>query len=78
MSGGQLVARRYVERINHLRSLDTFRDLYNNRASRLHQLHGEYAGKFAINLTGRYRLIIGTGYSDDHVVIFEVTNHYDD
>jgi proteic killer suppression protein len=77
-SWGPAVARRYIERINLLYATDTFRELYNYRALRLHPLHGEYAGRFAINLTGRYRLIIGQVYTEDHLVIYEVNNHYGD
>ena len=75
---GPVLAARYIDRVKQLRATDTFRDLYNYGTLRLHPLHGEYAGRFAISLTGRYRLIIGRGYGDDHVVIYEVTNHYDD
>ena len=75
---GPAVARSYIDKINRIYAMDTFSDLYQHRGLRLHALHGEYAGKFAITLTGRYRLIIGRGHSEDQVVIYEVTNHYDD
>jgi len=75
---GPVVARNYVSKINRIYAMDTFNDLYQHRELRLHRLHGEYAGKFAITLTGRYRLIIGRGNSDAHLVIYEVTNHYGD
>ena len=75
---GPIVARRYIDRIYNIQRTDYFRELFNFSAWRMHPLHGAYAGKFAITLTGRYRLIVGRGYSDGHIVIYEVTNHYDD
>ena len=75
---GRVVATRYIDRIKQIQVTDNFRDMYHYRTFRLHPLHGEYAGRFAVNLTGRYRLIIGRGASDDQVVVYEVTNHYDD
>ena len=80
--GSPIVSRRYIDRIYNIQRTDYFRELFNFSAWRLHPLHGEYAGRFSISLTGsltgRYRLIVGRGYGDDHVVIYEVTNHYDD
>ena len=75
---GRVVALRYINRIDDLHSIETFRELYRYRAWHLHPLHGEYAGKFAVNLTGRYRLIVGPGDTENHLVVYEVSNHYDD
>ena len=75
---GPAVARRYVERINIIYSSSTLGDLYQHRPWRFHRLHGRYAGMFALTLTGRYRLIVGQGATESQVVIYEVTNHYDD
>ena len=75
---GTVVARRYIGRINRIQETEAFRELFNFSSWRLHPLQGEYAGKFAIALTGRYRLIVGRGNAGDHIVIYEVTNHYDD
>ena len=75
---GPVVAARYIDRISQIKSINSFRELYGYRAFRLHPLHGEYAGRFAISLIGRYRLIIGRGASDNSIVVYEVTIHYDD
>ena len=75
---GPAVARRYVERIDNIYSSTTFDDLYQHKSWRFHQLHGRYAGMFALTLAGRYRLIVGQGTGENQVVIYEVTNHYDD
>ena len=75
---GPAVAQRYSDRIETIRSVAAFRDLYDYRPLRLHALHGQQAGKFAITLIGRYRLIIGRGNSPDQLIIYEVTIHYDD
>ena len=75
---GQAVALRYISRIDDIYSASTFSELYQFRPWRLHRLRGEYAGKFAITLLGRYRLIVGHGSAEGHIVIYEVSNHYDD
>lgn len=75
---GPVVAARYIDRIRQIQSTNSFHELYSYRTFRLHPLHGEYSGRFAINLTGRYRLIVGCGASDDLLVVYEVTIHYDD
>ena len=67
---GPVVAARYIDRIRQIQSINSFRELYSYRTFRLHPLHGEYSGRFAINLTGRYRLIIGRGASDNLVVVY--------
>ena len=75
---GPVVAGRYIDRIRQIQSINSFRELYSYRTFRLHPLHGEYSGRFAIDLTGRYRLIIGRGASDNLVIVYEVTIHYGD
>ena len=75
---GPVVAERYIERVRFIRAAENFRDLYQYTSWRLHPLRGAYAGKFAITLTGRYRLIIGQGPAENRVIIYEVTNHYGD
>lgn len=75
---GTAVGRRYLERLNLLRQIRAFPELYNYSNLRLHPLHPPYTGKFAITLIGRYRLIIGPGETDEHLIIYEVTPHYDD
>ncbi len=75
---GPVVARSYTDRIGRIIRTRTFRELFNFGSFRMHPLHGEYAGKYAISLTGRYRLIVGRGNGEGRIVIYEVTNHYDD
>lgn len=75
---GPTVARRFINRIDRIRSIDSFRNLYDDRPMRIHALHGQQAGKLAITLIGRYRLIVGRGNSPDQLIIYEVTIHYDD
>ena len=75
---GPVVARSYTDRVGRILRTRSFRELFNFSSFRMHPLHGEYAGKFAITLTGRYRLIVGRGNGEDQIVIYEVTNHYDD
>ncbi len=75
---GAAVARRYINRVDRIRSIDSFRNLYADRPMRIHALHGQQAGKFAITLIGRYRLIVTRGDSPDQLIIYEVTSHYDD
>ena len=75
---GQDVARKYVTRINQLYAVKDFQAAYNIRAMRLHPLKGSMRGDLAINLTGKWRLIVAKGDTDQHVIIRSVSNHYDD
>lgn len=75
---GPVVAKSYTDRVNRIYRTRTFRELFNFGSFRMHPLHGEYAGKYSITLTGRYRLIVERGGTEDQIVIYEVTNHYDD
>ena len=45
---------------------------------RLHALKGSRTGEWAIYLTGQWRLIVTKGDTEEHMVIQEVSNHYDD
>ncbi len=54
----------------------TFEDLFTLRALRLHPLHGDRAGFFAVDLGPQRRLVISR--SDDSIMVEEVSNHYDD
>ena len=75
---GPVVARSYTDRLGRIHNMRTFRELFTLASFRMHPLHGEYAGKYSVTLAGRYRLIVGRGNREDQVVIYEVTNHYDD
>ena len=52
--------------------------LYAVRAMNLHPLTGDRRGQLAIRLTGRARLIVEPGGSDDEIVVVEVSDHYGD
>ncbi len=55
---GPDVGRRYVRRINLLRTARSVEDLRANRALDVHALRGNRAGQHALRLTGRMRLIV--------------------
>jgi proteic killer suppression protein len=74
---GRQVARRYIQRINIIKSAKCFDDLYAVSVLKLHPLKGDRDGQYAIMLTGFYRLIIcRIGESYDIVRIEEVSKHY--
>ncbi len=76
---GSKVAKKYILRINILKSARCFDDLYQISTLRFHQLSGNRKGQFAIKLTGFYRLIItNDGEVFDIVKIEEVSVHYGD
>ena len=75
---GPDVGRRYITRIETLAQVEDFRTLYRIRRLRLHPLQGTRRGELSIYLTGRWRLIVTRGDTEDSVIIEEVSNHYDD
>ena len=75
---GDVVARKYIQRVDELLDAETFQDLRQLRFMRLHALTGRRDGQFAIDLTGRWRLIVAIGEMSDSLEILEVTNHYGD
>lgn len=75
---GPDVGRKYITRIRQLYAASSFSQLYNNKALRLHPLQGPHRGKFSIYLTGRWRLIVTQGDTEDSLNVEEVSNHYDD
>lgn len=76
---GDQVAKRYILRIKiiqHTKSLD---DLMLLPALRCHPLTGNRKGQYAVNLTGRYRLIFTLEANQVNVIMIEeVSKHYDD
>lgn len=63
------IARKYFNVINALRSVDTFEVLKQTRPYRFHQLRHKHAGRFALVLTGNWRLIIEpTDFADEFLV----------
>lgn len=45
---------------------------------RLHALTGRRQGQYAVDLTGRWRLIVEIHEASNSLEVLEVTNHYDD
>lgn len=74
---GHDVGRRYVKRVNELRALSRFDDLFQVRQFRAHRLRGR-PEDCALELVGRWRLIVRRGDRGDQVVVREVSNHYGD
>ena len=66
-----MVARSYTDRIGRILQTRTFPELFNVSSFRMHPLHGEYAGRYSITLTGRYRLIVGRGNGEGQIVIYD-------
>jgi proteic killer suppression protein len=76
---GTAVARRYVERLNIIRSARAMADLYAIGALRLHPLTGPRQGQLAMTLKWRWRLIVTVGSDTMTVVrVEEVSKPYDD
>ena len=45
---------------------------------RLHPLKGSKRGELSNHLTGKWRLIVTKGDTEEHAIVREVSNHYDD
>lgn len=73
------VAKKYIQRVNILKSAKSFEELYTIPQLKFHPLTGDRDGEFAITLTGFYRLIItNDGDTFDIARIEEVSKHYGD
>ncbi len=75
---GPVVARKYIARVNELYALKDFEDASRVRSLRLHHLKGGRQGEWSITLTGRWRLIVTKGETEEQVTIVNVSNHYED
>lgn len=75
---GPVVGRRYIVRVTELYNIPDFQEAANIRSLRLHPLRGPNEGKWAIDLTSSWRLIVTKGATEEQVIIEEVSNHYDD
>ena len=75
---GPVVGRRYVHRIDQLSEVSNFQEAYKVQSLRLHPLVSSQRGELSITLTGRWRLIVIKGGSEESVIIEEVSDHYDD
>jgi proteic killer suppression protein len=76
---GRAVGRRYVERIGILYAAESVEDLYRMPPLRFHPLTGNWRGKHALTLAGRFRLIVSIPDDDWKAVrVEEVSPHYGD
>lgn len=76
---GDQVASKFIERVNIIKAAESIDDLVRLPGLNCHQLQGDLSGKWAIKLTGRYRLIFRLQENVDVVVqVVEVSNHYGD
>ena len=75
---GPDVGRKYITRVNLLYAVSDLQAAYSIRSLRLHPLKGARKGELSIYLTGRWRLIVTPGDTEESVIIQEVSNHYDD
>jgi proteic killer suppression protein len=76
---GDKVARRYVERINILKSAKSAAELHLVAALRLHPLKGARHGLHSITLVDRWRMVVT--FRDDALTVVrieEVSAHYGD
>lgn len=72
----QEVAHAYIRRVNAIALARDWQDLHSLPGLRLHPLQGPRAGQWAINLTGRWRLVVEP--DRDGIIVVEVSNHYGD
>ncbi|MEN8146507.1 MAG: type II toxin-antitoxin system RelE/ParE family toxin [Campylobacterota bacterium] len=73
------VARKFIMRINILKSAKNFDELYSLPGLDFHALKGNRKGEYAMKLTGFWRLIItNDGERFDIAKIEEVSDHYGD
>ena len=70
--------KKYIQRIRFILDTPSFDALRGIRSFRLHSLRGQLAGRFAIDLNNRWRIILTYNEDEETVLILEVTNHYDD
>lgn len=76
---GKEVGRRYIQRVNIIKSARAMDNLYKMPELKCHPLKGDRKGQFSLSLTGFYRLIFTVqGKQLVVVTIEEVSKHYDD
>lgn len=75
---GPAVGRAYIKRVEVLRSMKAFSEVFAQPSWRAHPLKGQREGQCAIALNDRWRLIVREGEDGSAVTIEEVTNHYGD
>ena len=78
-SYGKDVARKYILRINIIKSVNNLEELMSLPGLGCHSLKGDRHGQYAIKLTGFYRLIFTLkGDALEIAHIEEVSKHYGD
>jgi len=75
---GPTIGRKYVQRVNLLLAARQLGDLTVPKSLRLHPLHGQHDGQYAISLDQRWRLVFRYERESGLIRIEEVTNHYGD
>lgn len=76
---GSDVARKYIQRVNTIKTAKDMNELKQLPVLRCHPLKGGRQGQYAIKLTGFYRLIFTlVGNQMEIVCIEEVSKHYGD
>jgi toxin HigB-1 len=76
---GSQVAHKYIERINLIKHVLDINELQKLPGLDCHPLKGDRAGRWAVKLTGFYRLIFTLeGERLEIALIEEVSKHYDD
>ena len=73
---GPKVGRKYIGRIDIIKQVKSIEELASLPALHFHELKGERAGQYAINLTEFDRLIVKV--EEQVVIIEEVSGHYGD
>ena len=74
---GDKVARRYIERVNILKSAKAVDDLHKIAALLFHSLKGDRQGQYSITLVDRWRVVVT--FRDDALTVVrieEVSAHY--
>ena len=74
---GREVGRRYIGRIEALYAMRDFSETFRQPSWRTHPLKGDREGQYAINLTGKWRLIASKGATETEIILKEVNNHYE-
>lgn len=75
---GPEVGKRYIDRVDRIYAMPNFDGVQAIHAWNTHELTGNYAGLWAISLTGQWRLIVIPSEDGESLSVEEVTNHYGD
>ncbi len=75
---GEAVAGKYILRMEVIYAAADFDVLRRIKALRLHPLDSPRDGQWAMDLTGRWRLIVIPSEDEEELTMWEVTNHYGD